>query len=168
MDFRRRATDNRAMRSLLTGTAPRVAALALLLVAAGCADRTEGLNARLDRIEARLDRLDDRLARTESRVDATPRDGGTAANDVLGSLLTNMDPERRAQLQRRAAELRERMAQLREGADINAKPGTPEFRRGLVLEMLRGGGLGRRGLNPEPDAADPDADAAAPTDPTGE
>jgi hypothetical protein len=77
-----------------------------------------------------------------------------------------MDPARRARLEQRAAELRERMAQLREGADINAKPGTPEFRRGLVLEMLRGGGLGRRGLNTDPDAAD--ADTAAPTDPDGE
>lgn len=167
------------------GRPARLGSLALALMFAallgpwlsGCADRGESRDARLDRLEARLDRLDERLTRTEARVPAAAGNGSTAraAEDRAGldpdgveSLLGGMSPERRERIRKRIRDMRRRMQQLSEGADVNAEPGTPEFRRGLLLEMLRqqspmGGVRRQRDADTEGDERD-----ASPEDADGE
>jgi len=149
-----------------------VAAMALLGLLGGCADGGKSGDSRLDRLEARLDRLDDRLARTEARLAtaaSSPErtaDANTATSDRrdrLRAALDDMDPERRARLRKQFSGLRRRMERLEEGADINAKPGTPEFRRALVLQMMRqqGPGGSYRGRDDVGDEASSDAEPAA-------
>ncbi len=148
--------------------------LALAGLLCGCADGGESGATRLERLEARLDRLDERLTRAEgqlitSAADVAQREVADDANpgldpERLSSVLQGMDPERRERLRKQFRQMRGRLDKLREGADLTAKPGTPEFRRALVLEMMRRSGPGARLLrqpDTQPDPTTEDGEATA-------
>jgi len=145
--------------------------LALAGLLAGCADSGESGATRLDRLEARLDRLDERLTRAEGQLiasaadDAGPTGGADPglASERVEAALQGVDPERRARLRKQFRQMRGRIDKLREGADLKAKPGTPEFRRGLVLEMMRRSGPGARLLR-QYDEGSEDSQSTAPED----
>ena len=157
MDFSTDRADNYASMAKLAplGLLARTLALALALGPwlPGCADRDESRDVRLERLEARIDRLDERLARTEARAAATGESEalGGVDSDPITSAIRRIDPERRKRILKRFSGMRRRMEKMSEGADLTAEPGTPEFRRGLLLEMLRqqnrDGAFGRRGAD---------------------